>query len=351
MDRLPPLCAIVLIILTLLSGVHVMNAYAHGVQTGPPGRPVRIDNEQFSANRIDTDGFVTIRGSVTNLSEQQIKLSPYVLVDRADLVSSGDAWRGQVPPYDGLLRVVYPPYRDVSSWYFEVKHNLESPLTLQSGEQVDFEIKAYPLKSGVYHVHSYFVSDNGSFWGRGQTIVVDGSAAPTAGEVYQMYLPFATGLAAAAILIPRAASISRKKAERAVRTFFAAKSSFETVWLSGVLFWLATTSYVLETRSAFVLSALPVLASITLAGYAASIVKSRAHHTKIAVGTSISTAAFHFILTFSNTLDQYRAPQFTIDPLVSFVIIVASALAAAYLIAMLGKERGRVSQTDRLAQS
>lgn len=339
--------------LTSLPAIYLLDAYGHGVSSGPVGRPVRIDNEQFSTNRIDTDGFVTITGSLKSVSEQQFKLSPYILVERADWVYSEGAWRGQMPPFHDLLITTYPPYRDVASWYFEVEHSLAGPITLQSGDQIDFEIRAYPLKSGIYHVHSYFISDEARFWGRGQTIVVTGSAVPTAGEVTQLYLPFAIGLAAGTILILQAASVSRKqnRLERTVRIFFAAKSSFETAWLSGVLFWLATTSYIssVETRFVLVLSALAVLASITFGGYAASIVKSRTRHLKFAVGTSVATAAFYFILTFSNTFDQYRVPQFTPDAFVSFVAVVVNALVATYLLIVQRRERGKVSPTNRIA--
>lgn len=339
----------------LFSVSHVVNAYGHGVQTGPTGRPVRIDNEQFSTNRIDTGSVVVITGSIRNVSEQKFELSPYILIDRTELIESDGTPQSQIPFYYGLLTVIYPPYGDVSSWYFEVEHNLPEPLILQSGDQIDFEIRAYPLKSGIYHVHSYFISDKGSFWGRGQTIVVSGYTAPTAGELTQLYLPFAIGLAASVILIPRAVSVSRKqnRVERAVRVFFAAKSSFETVWLTGILFWLATTSYVslLEARYAFVLLASAALAAITFGGYAASLVKSRTRHLKFAIGTSVTTAAFYFVLTFSNTLGQYRVPQFTPDALVSFLAVIVNALVAAYLVIMLRREKRKASQTDSLARS
>lgn len=341
--------------LMLFSVSHVINAYGHGVQSGPMGRPVRVDNEQFSANQVDTGGFITITGTVRNVSEQQFELLPYILIDRTELIESDGTRRGQIPFYHSLLTIIYPPYKDPASWYFKVEHSLTSPFPLQSGDQVDFEIRAYPLKSGAYHVHSYFISDEGAFIGRGQTIVVTGSASPTVGEISELYLPFAIGLAAAVVLILRAVLVSRKhnRAERVVRIFFAAKSSFETVWLTGILFWLATASYLvsLEARYTLVLLTSAALASITFGGYAASTIKSRSHYLKFAVGTSIATAVFYFILTFSNTLDQYKSPQFGIDGFISFVAIVASVLVAAYLLILLKREKGRVNSEKHLARS
>lgn len=332
-----------------------MSAYGHALHSGPLGHPVRIDNEQFSTNRVDTDGFVTIKGTVVNRSEQQFELSPYIFAQRTDVTFSGDSWRGEVPPYEGPLRVVYPPYRDTSSWYFEVEHSLPSPLVLQSGDRVDFEIKVYPIKAGVYHIHSYFVAEKGAFIGRGQTVVVGGSTAPTNGEIGQLYLPFALGVAAAAVLMPRAVSVSRKssRAERVARIFFAAKASFETIWLSGVLLWLSTTSYFapLEARYAFMLLATATLASITFGGYVASIARPRIRYMTFAVGTSAATAVFYFVLAFGNLFDAYKTPLFVIDGLVSLIAIIANVLMATYVLILLRRERARISQTNHFARS
>ncbi len=94
-------------------------AYGHGIQSGPVGRPIRIDNEQFSDNTVTTDDVVIITGEIRSVVDRPVKLVPHIYVDH-------DA----VPPYTNVLATIYPPLKNQSIWYFRVEHNLPNPTVL-----------------------------------------------------------------------------------------------------------------------------------------------------------------------------------------------------------------------------
>ena len=95
------LLATSLVLLLLLSFADALDnneAYGHAISRGITGPPVRIDNEQFSDNKISTDGVIKITGSVVNISEQKFELSPYIFVTKGELVDSGVTY-GQISPF------------------------------------------------------------------------------------------------------------------------------------------------------------------------------------------------------------------------------------------------------------
>ena len=287
-------------------------------------------------------------GTLASLATERIEMSPYIFVTLSEVIDANGV-RQEVPPYYDLLAFIYPPYRDQSSWYFRVEHRLPSSIVLEPGERVDYEIRIYPLKAGAYHVHSFFLSENFPRLGIGQTIIVTGSGAPTTGEITQLYLPLALGLASFAILMLRVMQISRKTSahftrEKVARVYFAAKSSFETVWLAGVLFWLASAMPYLpaiEARCAFVLSASAALAAIIVAGYASAIIMPKTRHLAFAMATSAITAAFYFALLFGegSLYSTYKVPHFFVDGLTLFAVMVANSLLAIYFAIAARNER------------
>ncbi|AIF83690.1 hypothetical protein NTE_01628 [Candidatus Nitrososphaera evergladensis SR1] len=324
------------------------NAYAHNISPGVRSLPVRIDNEQFSSNRANTDGgFIAVTGTLTSLATERIKVSPYIFVTPSEWVGANGVRHGTLPYYD-LLAFIYPPYRDQSNWYFRVElNNLPSSIVLEPGEKVDYEIQIYPLKAGAYHVHSFFLSENFARSGLGQTILVTGSSAPTTGEITQLYLPLVLGLTSFVILIIRIMQISRENAhlarERIARVYFAAKSSLETMWLAGVLFWLATAAPyfpAIESRYAFALSASAVLAAIVIGGYVSAAAKQNARHLAFAIMTSAVSAAFCFALLFGEgwLYPYYKELHFLVDGSALFLAMIANSIIAIYFAVMARKE-------------
>lgn len=327
----------------------VQNVYGHGISSGPVGRPARIDNEQFSDNQASTvGGFITIRGTLVSNIMREVEMSPYIVVTPSEAIDAQGVRHG-VPPYHNLLNFIYPPYRDQSSWYFRMEHSMPSSFVLGPGEGMDYEIRVYPLKAGSYHVHSYFVAKDFAAIGRGQTIIVSGSSAPTAGEFMQLYLPFAIGVASLALLvlgIMRARARSAR--EKAARIYFAAKSSFETVWLAGILSWAAASPYMysIDTRFAFAAATAVALALVAAGGYSFAV--ARARQPMLAMATSIATAAFYSFLLFGEPFGvlQNRWPVFYVDGPASFVIIVANSLIAIYFAIVVRRERNRAQMAS-----
>lgn len=347
-------------VLLLSFAYPVSSAYGHVAVTGPRGLPVRIDNEQFS-ERVSTEGgVVTITGTLVNVGTDRIEMSPYIAVTPSEVIDAEGRHLDGVPPYYELLRFIYPPYRDQSSWYFRVDHSLSSSsVVLEPGEKIDYHVKIYPLKAGAYHVHSFFLSEKFPRLGIGQTIMVTGSSAPTTGEMTQLYLPFAIGAATFAVLMLRVVRISKQGAhsnrERIVRAYFAAKSSFETVWLAGVLFWLtmwASYLYPIGERFTFALSASAALAIIIILGYASVLTLSKARQSIFAATASGTTAAFYIALLFGDALgySSYREPQFYVDGFVSFIVAIANSLIAIYFAIMAWKERNRSAKVAPVHQ-
>lgn len=126
-------------------------------------------------------------GSVRNVSDTPYELSPGVF-----------ATPHETDPFEPLLDSIYGNRAD---WYFTIEHATPDPLILGPGETSSYEIRVQPLKKGIYHIHSYFKSEQGlSFMARGSTINAEGPDAATAGEIREFYFPIAGGLAAIAVL-------------------------------------------------------------------------------------------------------------------------------------------------------
>jgi hypothetical protein len=284
------------------------DAYAHGIPTGFSPPPVRVNNEQFSDNTIGTNDVLVIRGTLESTVNREVELYPYISVDpgRPNDRSDPSDWP----------RSAYPLYYDPASWYFRIEYNISSPLVLQPGEELDYEIRAYPLKTGNYHVHTLLVSDEKysynhhllQFVGRGQTVIVaGGNVQPTMGEIAQFYMPLAIGAAALSFLVMVARKMAKAdsgKIRKGVRYYFAAKASIETVWLSGIMIWLASAAYQilysLETRLFHVLGTTAIIAAIAAGSYVAAIARPRLQR-MFAVGAASVSFAFYLLLPYIDT--------------------------------------------------
>lgn len=311
------------------------DAYAHGVPTHLSPPAVRINNEQYSRNSIDMDDVLVIKGTLESTVNREVELYPYVSVDpgRPNDRSDPSDWP----------RSAYPLYYDPASWYFRIEYNISSPLVLQPGEELDYEIRAYSLKTGDYHVHTLLVSDEKysynrhllQFVGRGQTVLVAGpDMPPTTGETTQFYAPLAIGAAALFFLFMMARKVAKADPGRiriGVRYYFAAKASIETVWLSGILIWLASTAYAilypLETRLFHVLGTTAIIAAIAAGSYVATIAKPRLQR-MFAIGTAAASFAFYLLLPYIDTggFGWFRG-QFDVDYSIMTAALVVNGAA------------------------
>lgn len=114
----------------------------------------------------------------------------------------------------------------------------------------------------------------------GQTIIVSGSGTATIGEITKLYLPFIIGLTAIAILIVKVRTMMKGDGipKKLIRLYFSIKSSMETVWLSGLLFWLATADFISfysVEKQTLMVAVIALITSIIFTGYMASIGRSK----------------------------------------------------------------------------
>lgn len=280
------------------------NAYSHGVSTGgPAGFPfIRLEFEQFSNPTVDTGQVIHITGTLNSITlKQTFILSPYVSVSTTNPFGSFDL--------NGFPRLYYPFYFSEESWYFKIDSNLTNPVVLAPEQKINYEIRLYPLKAGMYHIHSYFISNEGiDRIGPGATIQVNNDdnnngsleILPTFGEIIGFYLPLAIGAAGLIILIPvakrNANDLGFGKIRKGIKIFFAAKSSIESIWISGLAVWLVTVAYPvlqpLETRLVSVIAVIAVIAAITAGGYIATLSKARRLQNSFAVSLSSASAVF-----------------------------------------------------------
>lgn len=336
--------ATLLVIPTLV----IMDAYGHGPGTSLFSRPVIVQNEQFSDDSVTTDQVITITGQVQNRKDTRIELSlsvyvtPVVVVELPDGSRFNDLQRYQYP-----LVLIYPPYKDHSTWYFRVEHNLPNPTILGPGENANYEMKLYPRKAGTYHVHTYFVEDYAAYIARGQTIEVTGEEVPTFEEIAQLYLPLSVGAGAltALALYGMRGVPAESVRERTIGICFAIKASYETTWLSGVSFWLVASStylYALERTYAMSIAMTAVLAAITFGGYMTALSTRRARQRLFGIGTSAATLIFYLALgNLRYTALGIPFAQFDQNGLVIMIAVFGNAVLLTVISVLAAKERGK----------
>lgn len=306
------------------------SAYGHGTQNGPIGAGrALIDDEQFSDAKLSTNEELLITGTIRNVRNQTQEFVPNLLVVYSSYGGSDNEVKSLTSPYAGLLELFYPPYRESPTWNFRIEHSLPSPFILQPHESKEFQVRVFPLKAGYYHVHSTFVSDEGPAVSRGASVLVTGQTSPTSGEIALVYVPL--GLGATALIVLSILTTRRSRGlgfkEKVVRYFFVIKSSFETLWLSGIMFWMAIALpaylYSLEQTNAMLAAVLIGLAAITIGGYFAVITKPSTQQRIIAIGTCIGTIAFYIALEYAGFGDRrfYYYPQINPYAFGTFAIV------------------------------
>jgi hypothetical protein len=334
----------------------IKNAYSHGVSSGGPGGfpYVRLEFEQFSNQKVDTGQVIKITGTVKSItSKPTFVLSPYVSVDTYQPFDSFDI--------NGFPRLYYPLRDSEESWYFKIDSNLTNPVILEPGQTINYEIRVIPLKAGMYHIHSYFLSNEGiDRVGPGQTVQVNGSAMPTVGEIVGFYLPLAIGATTLIFFVPRARRTANElglgKIRKGIKIFFAVESSLEAIWLSGLVAWLVLAAYhvlqPIETRLIGVIILIAVIGAITVGGFIIAGSKNKKHQNGFAVGLASASAIFYFLLQFgspyylglSAAAFGYNHSPFELDPLFLLVAILTNANAAALLL--WNRKEGDISSTS-----
>src|SRR5574339_1008 len=125
-------------------------ADAHGVQAQLQSRFVRIDNEQFSDNTLNTGETLTVTGELNSLVNRPLR-----------------AW----------LSLFSESANAGNRWEFLARDPPGNIFDIPAGGTVPYKIDVKALEPGTYHVHTQLnVEHVGPGLGRGQTVNVDGPA-------------------------------------------------------------------------------------------------------------------------------------------------------------------------------
>ena len=161
------------------------SAHGHGVSSPIIGGPLRIEDETFSAQSMDTENRLLITGKLVSLVDypQHLELSMLITTDQFQTLSLSTI-------IHNLQYGIHRDYQEHDDWFFQTVAE-PGKITLEPLDTVEYEITAVALKAGTYHVHTQVTSDKGSKLGPGQTIVVEGSSDITTGELLGIYVRFA----------------------------------------------------------------------------------------------------------------------------------------------------------------
>lgn len=126
----------------------VPSADAHGVQAQLQGRFIKIEDETFNRQSLQTGEVLTLDGKLVSLVERDLRGWISIF---SESTNAGNRWE--------ILA------RDPPGNVFDIAGN----------EVVAYSISAKALEAGVYHVHTQLnLASVGPGLGPGQTVVVDG---------------------------------------------------------------------------------------------------------------------------------------------------------------------------------
>ncbi len=126
----------------------IPTAEAHGVQAQLQSRFIRIEDETFNRQSLQTGETLTLTGTLVSLVERDLRgwLSIF-----SESTNAGNRWE--------MLA------RDPPGNVFDIPGN----------SQIEYTLSAKALEAGVYHVHTQLnVASVGPGLGPGQTVVVEG---------------------------------------------------------------------------------------------------------------------------------------------------------------------------------
>jgi len=149
----------------------IQEALGHGVQAQLQSRFIRIEDETFSTQTLNTGEEIEVRGKLVSLVNRDLRAWLSVF---AESTNAGNRWEFVA--------------RDPPGNVFDIPPNAEIPYTLR--------IKA--LEPAVYHMHTQLnVASVGPGLGPGQTVIVEGTpiAKPiSVGNVAYQAILIAVGL-------------------------------------------------------------------------------------------------------------------------------------------------------------
>ena len=126
----------------------IQTAEGHGVQAQLQSRFVRIEDETFNRQSLQTGEVVTLQGSFVSLVDKPLRAWSSIF---SESTNAGNRWE--------MLA------RDPPGNVFSIPGN----------SVVDYELSARALEPGVYHVHTQLnIEKVGPGLGPGQTVVVEG---------------------------------------------------------------------------------------------------------------------------------------------------------------------------------
>jgi methane/ammonia monooxygenase subunit B len=171
--------AMVFLVVTVIAGASVLagiialipNAEGHGVQAQLQSRFVRINNEAFSAQSINTGDTLVVTGELQSL------------VNR---------------PMRGWISLFSESTNAGNRWEFVARDPPGNIMEIAPQETIPYRLEAKALEPGIYHVHTQLnLASVGPGLGPGQTIQVTGEpiikAIPWNNVIYQSII-IAAGL-------------------------------------------------------------------------------------------------------------------------------------------------------------
>lgn len=124
------------------------SATAHGVQAQLQSRFIRIADEQFNRQSLQTGEILVLQGQLVSLVERDLRGWISIF---SESTNAGNRWE--------IMS------RDPPGNVFDISGNTVTP----------YQISARALEAGVYHVHTQLnVASVGPGLGPGQTVVVEG---------------------------------------------------------------------------------------------------------------------------------------------------------------------------------
>lgn len=139
------------VVIVLSTATVVMeNAWGHGVQAQLQSRFIRIEDETFSTQTLNTGEELTVQGKLTSLVNRDLRAWISIF---SESTNAGNRWEFVA--------------RDPPGNVFDIP---------PSGE-VPYKLTVKALEPGVYHLHTQLnVASVGPGLGPGQTVVVEGPA-------------------------------------------------------------------------------------------------------------------------------------------------------------------------------
>lgn len=126
----------------------LQNAWGHGVQAQLQSRFIRIQDETFSSQTLQTGEELEVRGKLVSLVNRDLRAWASIF---SDSTNAGNRWEFVA--------------RDPPGNVFDIPANGE----------VNYALRVKALEPGVYHLHTQLnVANIGPGLGPGQTVVVEG---------------------------------------------------------------------------------------------------------------------------------------------------------------------------------